>query len=86
MIRYNFRYKVDLTTNNTLPCLTLCRFVSLNKSYYDAKPIFLCDREAVDSLCRNMTASWVRDRAKKGDGHELCDKYESYDRDGTNAG
>jgi hypothetical protein len=32
-----------------------------------------------------MTASWVRDRAKKGLGHELCDKYESYDRDGTNA-
>lgn len=44
------------------------------------------DREAVDSLCRNMTASWVRERAKKGAGHELCDKYENYDRDGTNAG
>ena len=44
------------------------------------------DREAVDSMCRNMTASWVRERAKKGAAHELCDKYESYDRDGTNAG
>lgn len=44
------------------------------------------DREAVDSLCRNMTASWVRERAKKGGAHELCEKYESYDRDGTNAG
>jgi DNA excision repair protein ERCC-2 len=44
------------------------------------------DREAVDSMCRNMTASWVRERAKKGGAHELCDKYESYDSDGTNAG
>jgi DNA excision repair protein ERCC-2 len=82
------------------------------------------DREAVDSLCRNMTASWVRSRAGKGRNInggsggsgsssaggslgdsgstavgsasssasasascvELCDFYENYDRDGTNAG
>jgi DNA excision repair protein ERCC-2 len=44
------------------------------------------DREAVDSLCRNMTASWVRDRARRGDGHELCSFYENYDRDGTSSG
>ena len=25
------------------------------------------DREAVDTMCRNMTASWVRDKAQKGD-------------------
>ena len=33
-----------------------------------------------------MTASWVRERAKKGAAHELCEKYENYDKDGTNAG
>lgn len=42
------------------------------------------DRETVDSLCRNMTASWVR---AKGDGDtELCNFYENYEKDGTNAG
>jgi DNA excision repair protein ERCC-2 len=99
------------------------------------------DREAVDSLCRNMTASWVRARAGRGRGYignligsgttsssgasssrdavvsagatttggsadgvganagaeegsgscvingvELCEFYEKYDQDGTNAG
>ena len=43
------------------------------------------DREAVDSACRNMTASWVRSRARSGDGNALCGFYEAWDRDGTNA-
>ena len=43
------------------------------------------DREAVDTACRNMTASWVRNRAKSGDGSALCGFYEAFDRDGTNA-
>ena len=46
------------------------------------------DRETVDSLCRNMTASWVRSKAMSGHaaGVELCSFYENYNRDGSNAG
>jgi DNA excision repair protein ERCC-2 len=46
------------------------------------------DRESVDSLCRDMTASWVRERAAEGTGGEveLCDYYENYSRDGLHAG
>lgn len=60
------------------------------------------DRDTVDSLCRNMTASWVRARAGAGagsananpvggpstgaGGFELCNFYENYSRDGSNAG
>jgi len=46
------------------------------------------DRETVDTLCRQMTASWVRAKAAKegnGGGTALCDFYENYERDGTNA-
>lgn len=49
------------------------------------------DRETVDSLCRSMTASWVRSRASEGGSpagdseHGLCSYYENYDKDGTNA-
>ena len=46
------------------------------------------DREAVDTICRNMTASWVRTRAEKagpsGAGAPvLCDFYESFQKNGT---
>lgn len=82
------------------------------------------DRDTVDTLCRNMTASWVRakaltrkslsyegmeesklqaNRSSLGNNinassrvdvgmnsdlshHELCDFYENYQRDGSNAG
>lgn len=65
------------------------------------------DRDTVDSLCRNMTASWVRAKvlgsgavagaAGSGSaapvgssggagGFELCNFYENYSRDGSNAG
>jgi DNA excision repair protein ERCC-2 len=61
------------------------------------------DRDTVDSLCRNMTASWVRNkvlgdgssggapaaadaRNEGAGGFELCDFYENYSRDGSNAG
>mmetsp|Transcript_7086 Transcript_7086/g.11927 ORF Transcript_7086/g.11927 Transcript_7086/m.11927 type:complete len:984 (+) Transcript_7086:163-3114(+) len=58
------------------------------------------DRDTVDSLCRNMTASWVRKKFESsasapasgnggGDGnewhHELCSFYENYSKDGSNA-
>ena len=36
------------------------------------------DREGVDSACRTMTASWVRN--KSGPGTELCEFYENYDK------
>jgi len=64
------------------------------------------DRDTVDSLCRNMTASWVRSKVLGKDangavnvnvnvennastgagGFELCNFYENYSRDGSNAG
>jgi DNA excision repair protein ERCC-2 len=64
------------------------------------------DRDTVDSLCRNMTASWVRAKAlgtnpqqhaadpqatasgnsTYAGGFELCNFYENYSRDGSNAG
>ena len=43
------------------------------------------DREAVDAACRTMTASWVRKRAEEGHSPELCDFFEAYERDGTDA-
>jgi len=42
------------------------------------------DRDTVDGICRKMTASWVR--ANDTDGFGLCNFYESYSRDGSNAG
>lgn len=42
------------------------------------------DRDTVDGICRKMTASWVR--ANDTDGLGLCNFYESYSRDGSNAG
>jgi len=45
------------------------------------------DRETVDSLCRGMTASWVRKKAHAGGDNQpdLCEYYENYEKDGTNA-
>jgi DNA excision repair protein ERCC-2 len=57
------------------------------------------DRETVDSMCRNMTASWIRAKALGGKsigslmtndrptgGSELCNFYENYHRDGSSTG
>ena len=49
------------------------------------------DRDTVDSMCRSMTASWVRNKAKEWNNTgssslPLCSYYENYDKDGTNAG
>jgi DNA excision repair protein ERCC-2 len=59
------------------------------------------DRETVDTLCRNRTASWVRNRilgdAARGNQGcaaalspealgSLCEYYENYNRDGSHAG
>lgn len=38
------------------------------------------DREEVDSICRSMTASWVRQQA----GRELCNYFEELDRCANN--
>ena len=47
------------------------------------------DRETVDSLCRSMTASWVRSKVQEN-GREsnanLCEYYENYEKDGVNGG
>ena len=44
------------------------------------------DREAVDSACRSMTASWVRQRGATSANVELCQYYEEYEKNGTDAG
>jgi hypothetical protein len=36
----------------------------------------LHSREVVDSRCRDMTASWRRERAQSDPNIELCDFYE----------
>jgi len=43
------------------------------------------DRERVDTLCRNMTASWVRQSAETDPGVKLCSFYEEYDKTATDA-
>lgn len=42
------------------------------------------DREAVDTICRSMTASWVRQRAEKtpSAAPPLCDFFESLEKNG----
>jgi len=44
------------------------------------------DREGVDSACRSMTASWVRQRGATTANIELCQFYEEYEKNGTDAG
>lgn len=43
------------------------------------------DREAVDGACRDMTASWVRKKAESGGGGELCEFFEGYSANGSDA-
>ncbi|CAM9956964.1 unnamed protein product [Ectocarpus sp. 6 AP-2014] len=43
------------------------------------------DREAVDGACRDMTASWVRKKAEAGGGGELCEFFEGYSANGSDA-
>eukprot|EP01041_Mallomonas_annulata_P008123 gene8123-16671_t len=47
------------------------------------------DREAVDSICRSMTASWVRQRAQPSSTSTstptLCNFFEEYDSHGMNS-
>ena len=43
------------------------------------------DREAVDADCRSMTASWVRQRAETDKSVKICDFFEGYDKNGTDA-
>jgi DNA excision repair protein ERCC-2 len=44
-------------------------------------------RESVDSKCRQLTASWVRERAgpSREDGPELCDFFEGHEKAGADA-
>jgi len=42
-------------------------------------------RESVDSGCRKLTASWVRERAVSDPSIELCDFFEGHERAGSEA-
>ena len=46
------------------------------------------DRETVDSMCRSMTASWVRSKVQVSERNAstLCEFYENYQKDGINGG
>ena len=45
------------------------------------------DRETVDTMCRSMTASWVRSKySGTGNSAALCDFYENFQKDGVNGG
>ncbi len=65
-------------------CLSSRRNMCVN-----AKVFSEGDRETVDTLCRSMTASWVRSKVKENPSNKeasLCSYYESYDSNGTTAG
>jgi len=62
-------------------CLSSRRNMCIHETVMEA-----ADREAVDSLCRDMTASWVRQKAQASPGSvETCDFYEEYDKAGSDA-
>ncbi|KAG1659685.1 hypothetical protein FOA52_004324 [Chlamydomonas sp. UWO 241] len=42
-------------------------------------------RESVDAKCRQLTASWVRERAVSDESVELCDFFEGHERAGSEA-
>eukprot|EP00955_Chlamydomonas_euryale_P080485 363429-Chlamydomonas_euryale.AAC.3 len=42
-------------------------------------------RESVDAKCRQLTASWVRERAVSDGNIELCDFFEGHERAGSEA-
>ncbi|KAK3282581.1 hypothetical protein CYMTET_9690 [Cymbomonas tetramitiformis] len=42
-------------------------------------------RESVDSKCRQLTATWVREKAMEGQDQELCSFYEEYEKKGAEA-
>ena len=39
----------------------------------------------MDAKCRQLTASWVRERAKSDEGIQLCDFFEGHERAGSEA-
>ena len=39
----------------------------------------------MDAKCRQLTASWVRERAKADEGIELCEFFEGHERAGSEA-
>jgi hypothetical protein len=64
------------TADHSFACILDCPAASTSDS----------DREAVDSMCRDMTAPWVRRKAAGGDaGVNTCTFYEEYQERGTDA-
>ncbi|CAM9626346.1 unnamed protein product, partial [Chrysoparadoxa australica] len=61
-------------------CLSSRRNMCIHKRVMDES-----DREAVDSACRDLTASWVRRKAEDDEDVELCQFYESYSKDGSDS-
>jgi len=61
-------------------CLTARRNLCIHKeiSQYESG-------QKVDSCCRNLTASWVREDSGKSTDVELCSFYEKYHTQGTDA-
>jgi len=43
------------------------------------------ERESVDTRCRSLTASWVRQRAAGDGSEELCEFFENLEKQGTDA-
>jgi len=39
----------------------------------------------VDAKCRQLTASWVRERAKSDESVDVCDFFEGHERAGSEA-
>ena len=72
------------TTSSTF--LGLCLSSRRNMCIHPSVMARDSDREAVDSMCRDMTAPWVRRKAAGGDaGVNTCTFYEEYQERGTDA-
>ena len=66
--------------------LALCLSSRRNMCIHPAVMAADSDREAVDSLCRDRTASWVRAKRAAGDASlEGCDFYEEYAARGSDS-
>ena len=80
------RYREECLGPDGAKVLTVCLSSRRNMCIHP-RVMQESDREAVDTQCRNMTASWVRQRATDDAGApvELCSFYEEYDRTGSDA-
>lgn len=96
-IRRVIKYRTEQIGPDGSKVLALCLSSRRNMCIHQ-RVMEEADREAVDGACRDMTASWVRQKAGVKTGHpgaeggvggaanvELCDFFEAYDKFGSDS-